>query len=281
MTEFLDFLGFVSTFAKEHPLLTNLFWFVVLAGLLYFMKLTLLNVIDRKFDEAVDRRQWKVRARNIWLGSLVIVLLMIFGPELRTMALSLAAIAVAIVIAFKELIMCFLGSVLRSAAYFDIGDVIEIDGKRGEVIDADWVRFKLAEHDVATGLPSGRVLSFPNNVLFTMALFRDPLARQFVRETLSIEFKREDPIWSGVWESLPEILEGETKRVQELLTRYARRVRKLNDAEPIDAKSLVPRFELRPKGADGVEIIVRYLVNRDEKDRVRNALTQKAMSLKK
>lgn len=279
MAEFLQFLSFISEFAREHPLLTNLFWFFVLAGLLYGAKITLLNVIDKKFDEAVDRRQWKVRARNIWLGSLVIVLLMIFGPELRTMALSLAAIAVAIVIAFKELIMCFLGSILRSAAYFDIGDVIEIDGKRGEVIDADWIRFKLAEHDAATGLPSGRVLSFPNNILFSTALFRDPLARQFVRETITIEFKRDDPAWSRVWESLPEILEAETRRVQDVLTRYARRVRKLNDAEPIDAKSLVPRFELRPKDAESVEIIVRYLVNRDEKDRVRNALTQKALSI--
>ena len=67
-----------------------------------------------------------------------LLLLLLFGAiaiwaqELRTLALSFVAIAAAIVVATKELLMCLSGTLLRSSSRnVSLGDRVEIAGVRG------------------------------------------------------------------------------------------------------------------------------------------------------
>jgi len=82
------------------------------------------------------RRRWLVHSRNGLLLFMLLGLIIIWGEELRTLALSVVAIAVAFVVATKELILCVTGSILKAGAgSFNIGDRIQVKDFRGDVID--------------------------------------------------------------------------------------------------------------------------------------------------
>ena len=83
-----------------------------------------------------NKRRSLVVSRNITMLLLLFGLAMIWAAQIQTLALSMFAVAAAIVVATKELIMCLSGSILRSVTkQYSIGDYIEINGLRGRVVD--------------------------------------------------------------------------------------------------------------------------------------------------
>src|SRR5690606_32112227 len=68
------------------------------------------------------------------------------SAELRTVAISIVAIAVAFVVATKELILCITGSILKMASRsFVIGDRIQVKDFRGDVIDQNLLATTILE----------------------------------------------------------------------------------------------------------------------------------------
>ena len=75
-----------------------------------------------------NKRRSLVVSRNITMLLLLFGLAMIWAAQIQTLALSMFAVAAAIVVATKELIMCLSGSILRSVTkQYSIGDYIEIN----------------------------------------------------------------------------------------------------------------------------------------------------------
>lgn len=120
-------------------------------------------------SEQVTRR-WTANVRNALLLVAVVGLLMIWAPQLRTFALSLTAVAVAIVVATKELLLCLSGSAFRTATRaYSIGDIIEIGANRGEVVDIDLLSTRLREMDRRDGSIRllGQSAVVPHSLLFS------------------------------------------------------------------------------------------------------------------
>lgn len=113
-------------------------------------------------------RRWIATSRNVFLLFLLIGLVLIWAPQLRTFALSLAAVAVAIVVATKEMILCISGSLLRaSTRAFSVGDWIEVSGVRGEVVDHTLLATTLQEFQPNAFHYTGRTAVVPNSVFFS------------------------------------------------------------------------------------------------------------------
>ncbi|MEQ5788735.1 mechanosensitive ion channel family protein [Erythrobacter sp. NFXS35] len=115
-------------------------------------------------------RRWSANIRNALLLVAMVGLLMIWAPQLRTFALSLTAVAVAVVVATKELILCLSGSAFRTFnRAYTIGDIIEIGEYRGEVLDINLLASRLREVDRREG--SIRLLKqtavVPHSLLFS------------------------------------------------------------------------------------------------------------------
>lgn len=92
-------------------------------------------------------------------------LLLIWSAEVHDALLALAAFAVALVVAFKELLLCLVGGLFRLAVSpYDIGDRIEINGLRGDVVDTGLLSSRLLE--VGPGrvaqTSTGRMLHLPH-----------------------------------------------------------------------------------------------------------------------
>jgi small-conductance mechanosensitive channel len=112
-------------------------------------------------------RENKLRASVFWRNAslliAVVILLFVWRDELRAAALSLAALSVALVLGGKELITSMLGYAYRTTSgSFRFGDVIEINGVRGEVIDQTLLSTTVLEIGPEHQF-SGKLVQFPNS----------------------------------------------------------------------------------------------------------------------
>jgi small-conductance mechanosensitive channel len=112
-------------------------------------------------------RETKLRASVFWRNASLLIaavlLLFIWREELRAAALSLAALSVALVLGGKELITSMLGYAYRTTSgSFRFGDVIEINGVRGEVIDQTLMSTTVLEIGPEHQF-TGKLVQFPNS----------------------------------------------------------------------------------------------------------------------
>jgi small-conductance mechanosensitive channel len=130
----------------------------VLIILLLLVRVFFVYLIKRNSSILTEKqRQWVTRIKSVtWL----IIFFGLFGiwwSELSNFAFSITAVALALVIATKELILCFSGALMRtSSGMFSVNDWIEVGKYKGEVIDYNIFSTTLQELD-----------RIPNNYAFT------------------------------------------------------------------------------------------------------------------
>ena len=136
-----------------------------------------------------NKRRSLVVSRNITMLLLLFGLAMIWAAQIQTLALSMFAVAAAIVVATKELIMCLSGSILRSVTkQYSIGDYIEINSLRGRVVDINMLNTLMMQigPNPLIGQLSGKTLSFPNSLLLSHPVRRDNILGDYVIHTVEI-----------------------------------------------------------------------------------------------
>lgn len=161
---------------------------VLLVVLLLLLRVAAGHAIRRRTDVAPHlQRRWTANLRNLLLLLGLLGLLLIWAPQLRTFALSLTAVAVAIVIATKELILCFSGSLMRaSSSAFAVGDWIEVGGMRGEVVDHNLFVTVLHEFHPGTYHHTGRQAVLPNSIFLSQPMRNESLMRDCAIHTFAL-----------------------------------------------------------------------------------------------
>ncbi|UOO86770.1 mechanosensitive ion channel family protein [Neisseria arctica] len=136
-----------------------------------------------------DKRRWVVVSRNLTLILCIIGLIGVWAAQIQTLALSMLAVAAAIVLATKELIMCLLGSLLRAfTKQYSVGDYIEVGGLRGRVVDINLLNtlmMQIGPHPLV-GQLSGKTVSFPNSLLLSQPVQRDNVLGAYVIHTFEL-----------------------------------------------------------------------------------------------
>jgi small-conductance mechanosensitive channel len=154
---------------------------IALFGVVILVK----RAIDRRLMGKTEtltpvQRQWIHSNRTMSRLALLIVVLTIWLPSLSSIAFPLTAVAVALVIATKELIVCVLGTWFRIVNKpFAVGDWIELDRSiRGEILDFGILATKLLEMDIPENPYgyTGNIITLPNSVFLTNRVFN--LTRQ-------------------------------------------------------------------------------------------------------
>ena len=139
--------------------------------------------------EIEEKRRWVVVSRNFTLIFAIFGLAVIWAAQIQTLALSMFAVAAAIVLATKELIMCLSGSLLRaSTKQYSVGDYIEVNGLRGRVVDINLLNtlmMQIGPHTLI-GQLSGKTVSFPNSLLLSHSVQRDNVLGMYVIHTFEI-----------------------------------------------------------------------------------------------
>ena len=159
-----------------------------------------LRALARAKLSAETRAMWRAQVRNATVA-------VIWAEELRTVAISIVAIAAALVIGTKELIMCLLGGLLRASGHgFKIGDRIEVSGVRGDVADVGPLTTALLEvgPTSASSARTGRVVTLPNAVFLTEKVFNMTQSHAYVFHMLRVPLSAEDD-WRAAEERLLRI----------------------------------------------------------------------------
>ncbi|MCG7649323.1 MULTISPECIES: mechanosensitive ion channel family protein [Alteromonas] len=156
------------TFANDYKLLTSL----VLLIVLHFIKKGVLRLIRRiSSHRGEDRRNQINILEQLGNAFIIIVLMMVWSSEIQTLAISIAAFMVAIVLATREFIQCFMGFIYYLGARpFRVGDWIQMNNIIGEVVEMDWAKTALLEVDPESFNYTGKHVYVPNSQLVTQTV---------------------------------------------------------------------------------------------------------------
>ncbi len=139
-----------------------------------FITILLVKLIQRQARvktgsilEISRRRSNFVLLKNLVLLAALIVISTIWASKIAGAALSLAAVAGAMLIVSKEFLSNLLGTAfLTVSRLYRIGDFIELDGISGRVIDTDLLSTTLSETQEGSQLTS-RTVTLPHSLMLT------------------------------------------------------------------------------------------------------------------
>lgn len=168
---------------------------VVVLVVVVLLRFVLRRAVLRNVAQPELRLKWLVNIRNGLLIGFVLGLGSIWAEALRPFAVSVVALAVAFVIATKELIQCVSGSVVRATGkFYSIGDRIEIGGYRGDVIDQSLLSTTILE--VGPGrafhMYTGRTVTFPNSLLLTAPVLNESSTDRYIVHAFTIPLRADE-----------------------------------------------------------------------------------------
>lgn len=220
--------------------LASLAFFLVLMGVRTLLRRAILR---REALEPEMKQRWLVSLRNVVLVIFMLGMALIWASEIETVAVSMVAFAAALVLATREMILCLLGALYRASTNaYAIGDRIEINGLKGQVIDSDMLSTTLIESNQATAHKGtvGRVVTFPNSLLLMQPLFNESTLGRYVIHTVHVNIRRDDD-WQAAEARLLAAAREEVGQYSKDLVRHAR---ELQRSYGLGAPALVPRVRM-------------------------------------
>ncbi|MEX2585253.1 MAG: mechanosensitive ion channel domain-containing protein [Balneolaceae bacterium] len=217
------------------------------------------------------RRKWLVQSRNGLLLIFLLGIVSIWGAELRTLALSIVAIAVAFVVATKELILCITGSILKTAAgSFNIGDRIQVKDFRGDVVDQNLLATTIMEVGPGklTHQRTGRLTVLPNALFVSEPVINESYTHDYVLHVFTVPFKRDED-WQAAEK---ELLSAANHHCKPYLKQAREYMNKISDRRGLDIPSVDPRVTIQTPAAGEIHLIVRIPVRNGERSYLEQAI---------
>jgi small-conductance mechanosensitive channel len=174
----------------------------VVASILVFALVFLINRILVKSIRGSknDKLETNVAIKRINFYSrifTVILISLMWFSHLQGVLVSFLAVAAAIVLAFKELIMCVTGGMLiRSSSTFKIGDRIEINHIRGFVIERGLLSTKILEigPESNSQQTTGNIITLSNNLVFTHSVKNESYFRGYSIKSYFFKVKKPEDV---------------------------------------------------------------------------------------
>jgi small-conductance mechanosensitive channel len=133
--------------------------------------------------------------------------------DLRLLATTLGVASAGVVIALQDVATSIFGwCVIMSGGKFTIGDRLEIDGARGDVLDIQLMRTTLVEVNNWLGVdqPTGRVFIVPNNFVFKSRVFNYSHGHPYTWGVVDVTVTYATPVASAL-ALFQKVLDEETR----------------------------------------------------------------------
>ena len=232
------------------------------------------RILSWNFSTQEKRRKWLIQIRNLSVILFILGTGLIWGTELKTFAISIAAIAAAFVLATKELILCVSGGVLKvSNDLFGIGDWIQIGEYRGEVVDHSFLTTKLRQIGPGSNCHqfTGNLVKIPNSIFLSSVLINESVTGSFCLHTFKVNVGPSENI-----EKLESRLRLSANQVTESYKEQARRnLTKINKAEAFDSPSVDPRITIEQVKHEDYNLICRVVAPSRQRGKIEQEILRK------
>lgn len=236
-----DFSWFNHSFLVKHGFATLILILILIA----------IRLIVGRYIRNADidwTSQQRLRAigylKTGFFVALTLGILYIWSEAISGFAVSLFAIALAIVISVKETFMSLNGAFLRvQGHHYEIGDRICIKGIRGDVIDISLLSTTLMEigKENANHQITGKRIVIPNSLLLEEPIVNESFLDHYDLLHIKIPMNQKDR-----WKEAKEILFQVAKEECASYIEQARiKVRSLERSRSIDLPSMEPRVAIQ------------------------------------
>jgi small-conductance mechanosensitive channel len=263
--------------AISEALLSLLIETAILIVAIGILRAVISRFIRKKVHSKELQRRWLVQTRNAFILLLILGLIFIWGEALRTFALSIVAIAVAFVVATKELILCVTGSILKTGAgSFNIGDRIQVKEFRGDVIDQNILATTILEVGPGklTHQRTGRMTVIPNALFVSEPVINESYTHDYVLHVFTIPFKREDN-WRAAQK---QFLKSANKYCKPYLDEARTHMEQLSKEKGLDVPTADPRVTIQVPAAGEIHLIVRVPVKSTQRSYIEQSILTDAFS---
>lgn len=197
----------------QHNILYSLLAFLIIVVL---RRITISLFLQRK-EDVKERYYYTNAIKYTYSVILIIALIAIWFSEFRSIATILGLVGAALTIALKDPIVNLAGWLFILARQpFKIGDRIEMDNQRGDVIDIRLFQFTINEigNWVDADQSTGRIIHIPNGTVFTksQANYSQGFSHIWNEIDLTITFESD---WNLAKNILSAILDKQTAHMSE------------------------------------------------------------------
>jgi small-conductance mechanosensitive channel len=273
---YLELNPFNILHLKERNLTENIiliFYFIFISFLIYKLIHELIDRFKPAEDTIIQYNRRRI-GRILFTSFLIVVILPTIFSSLTFLPTVLGLAAAGIVISLKEVWLNFFGwIVIHSSNGFAVGDRVQIDGIKGDVVNIGLTKLTLVEvnSEVEYEQSTNRLVHLPNNLVIMHKYFVVSQKMDFVwdefrfRITNDSDWERAEEISTQILKNdlilAPEVIED---KIKELAKNYLLRIGKRT---PIVYVSLI----------DGsIELSLRYLTPIRSK-RINRILISKAI----
>jgi small-conductance mechanosensitive channel len=197
-------------------------------------------LLVRQQSSIPTNRRYKVNLfKNIANLLILVAVVAFWSAELQNLAFSIAAFMVAIVLATREFIQCFLGYMYAvSARPFRVGDWVQLNHMSGEVVELDWAKVTLLEIDEQSSDYTGRNLYIPNSQIVTKSVVNLNFLKRYALHSFMVTL---EPT-ANPYEVLPQLIERARvycEPFRDVAERYKGYIERQLDTEFIEIEPVV------------------------------------------
>lgn len=258
----------VQTFIKEIIGISavnqaKIFRSLIIILVLWLVKLIIHKILHKQIQDVRNRYIWRKTINYIIAVIGILFVGRIWFQGFQSLATFLGLLSAGIAIAMKEVFVNIAGwlfIILRRP--ISVGDRIEVDGVRGDIIDERLFQFSMMEigNWVDAEQSTGRVIHVPNSKVFTSPIANYSKGFQYIWNEISVLITFESD-WRKAKNILKKIV---TEHSEHLSTSAARKVKEASRKYMIFYTKLSPIVYTSVKES-GVMLAMRYLC--EPKDR--------------
>lgn len=251
------------TYAEMGRIVATLIVIVVTTILMKLLQRRV-RVVSTTRIEVARRRGNFVLVKNLVLFTAVILVATIWASKIAGAALSLAAVAGAILIVSKEFWLNLLGTAaLTISRHYRVGDFIEIDGISGRVIDTDLLSTTLSEAQEGSQLTS-RTAALPHSLLLTKPVRNLTATGEFVVNLLRVGIDPTEDL--AACEQV--LLEAALEVCNPWIAQADAHLQRIESRELMDLPSAEPRVIIQLNSAKEATLSLRYACRPNDKVKV-------------
>ncbi len=224
--------------------------------------------------ELAHRKGNLVLLKNLLLLAALIVIGTIWASKIAGAALSLAAVAGAMLIISKEFLANLLGTAfLTVSRLYRVGDFIEIDGVAGRVIDTDLLATTMSEA-LEGGQLTSRTVAIPHSILLVKPIRNLTATGAYVMNMLKVGADVNDDLIA--LESA--LLDAANEVCKHWLDEADAHLKFVESREMMDLPSAAPRVILQLVSAKEAMLSLRYTCRPNDRVKVEQSILRRYLA---